>query len=50
MNCTCSRFDEDEGYKCEVTGDRCMFMFPNSKACAELFGEGPDAVNEALEN
>lgn len=50
MSCICSRFDIDEGYKCEVSGDRCVFLFPNSKRCAELFGEGPDAENEDLEN
>ena len=43
MSCKCSKYDMDEGYKCSVTGDRCVFMIPNSKACAEMYGEGPDA-------
>lgn len=40
----------DEGYKCSITGDRCVFMVPNSKRCTELYGEGPDAENEDLED
>jgi hypothetical protein len=36
----------DEGYKCSVTGDRCVFMIPNSKACWEMYGEGPDASKQ----
>ena len=36
--------DEWHGYGCEITGGACMFLFPNSKACAEQYGEGPDAV------
>lgn len=35
--------DEYHGWECEITGGACMFIFPNSKACAEQFGEGPDA-------
>lgn len=41
MSCSCSKFDPDEGFKCSITGDRCVFMFPNAKACYELYGEGP---------
>lgn len=38
------RYDPDTNrYSCSVTGDDCMFMIPDSKACAEMFGEGPDA-------
>lgn len=29
--------------KCSVSGDDCVFLIPNSKSCAEMFGEGPDA-------
>lgn len=35
--------DEWHGYGCNVTGDACMFLYPDSKACAEKYGEGPDA-------
>lgn len=41
MSCSCSKFDPDEGFKCSVTGDRCVFMFPSEEACYELCGEGP---------
>lgn len=46
MSCKCSKWDMDEGYKCSITGDRCAFMIPNSKRCAEEFGEGPDVNKE----
>ena len=45
MSCKCATFDPEEGrYSCSVSGDGCVFLFnPNSKRCAELYGEGPDA-------
>lgn len=46
MSCKCASWDSDRGNVCSVTGDGCMFMIPNSKACAEMYGEGPDADNE----
>lgn len=43
MSCKCAKYDEDEGrYYCEVTGNGCVFYIPNSKRCAEEYGEGPD--------
>ena len=42
MACKCAKFDEDNGWICDVSGDRCVFFIPNSKACAEMYGEGPD--------
>lgn len=42
--------DEWHGYGCEITGDSCMFLFPNSKACAEQYGEGPDAVEGGMDD
>lgn len=45
MNCKCSYpTDEFHGWGCKITGVECMFLFPDSKACAEKFNEGPDAV------
>lgn len=35
--------DEWHGYGCSITEGACMFLFPDSKACAEQYGEGPDA-------
>lgn len=45
MGCTSAR-----GTTCLVTGDRCMFLIPNSKACAEKYGEGPDANQNRCED
>jgi len=42
MSCKCAKWEDDDGYICDVTGSGCVFMTPNSKACAEKFGEGPD--------
>lgn len=35
--------DEYHGYGCSVTEGSCMFFYPDSKMCAEIYGEGPDA-------
>lgn len=44
MGCSAAiRTDEYHGWECEVTGGACMFLLPDSKACANMFGEGPDA-------
>lgn len=43
--------DELHGYGCEMTESACMFLLPDSKACAEQYGEGPDAEeNEEAED
>lgn len=50
--CRCAYItDEWHGYGCEITGGECVFLYPNSKACAELYGEGPDAeqLNDSSE-
>jgi hypothetical protein len=48
MACNASGgYDPDTNrFTCKVTGDDCMFMRPDSKACAELYGEGPDAADD----
>ena len=44
MSCKAATYDEDEGrYYCEVSGDQCMYLIPDSKQCAEDYQEGPDA-------
>lgn len=35
--------DEFHGWGCKITGGACMFLYPDSKSCAERYGEGPDA-------
>lgn len=43
MNCKCARIaDEYCGWKCTITDGPCMYIIPNSKKCAEEYGEGPD--------
>lgn len=42
--------DEYHGYGCSITEGPCMFLYPDSKACAEKYGEGPDAVCEEEES
>ncbi len=46
MSCKCASWNSDKGNVCSVTGDGCIFMIPNSKVCDEMYGEGPDVVNE----
>lgn len=42
--CKCaSQTDEWHGWKCSITDGPCEFLTPNSKKCAEEFGEGPDS-------
>lgn len=40
------RTDEYHGWGCKVTDGPCEFQFPSSKACAEIYNEGPDAVHD----
>lgn len=47
MGCRAATFDDDIGrFQCDVSGSECMYLFPDSKRCAEDYGEGPDAVSE----
>lgn len=47
MSCKCASFDSDScRWECSVSGDGCIFIIPSSKACAEIYGEGPDAEQE----
>lgn len=49
MACKCAkRTDQYHGWECEITEGACMFLIPNSKACAEIYGEGPDAAVEEI--
>ena len=40
--------DEWHGYGCDITGGACMFLYPDSKACAEQYGEGPDSIRTEI--
>lgn len=35
--------DQYHGWECAVTGGKCAFLVPNSRLCADEYGEGPDA-------
>lgn len=43
MACKCAKYDIEEGWKCEVSGDRCIYFIPDSIRCGREYGEGPDA-------
>lgn len=45
MSCKCSHYNGEGRYDCDVSGDECMFFSPDSKVCAVIYGEGPDADN-----
>ena len=45
MSCKSAKItDQYHGWECEISGGACMFLNPNSKLCAEEYGEGPDAI------
>jgi len=49
MSCKCAKYDSDEGrYYCSVSGDSCMYLIPSSKSCADMFGEGPDIIEQEV--
>lgn len=44
MACSAAKStDQYHGWECEISGGACMYLSPNSKQCAEEYGEGPDA-------
>ena len=44
LGCKCAHStDEWHGWECEITGGACVFIYPNSEACAKEYGEGADA-------
>ena len=50
MSCKCAiQTDEYYGWECEITGGACLFIVPDSKQCANKYGEGPDAELDELE-
>lgn len=50
MGCKCAiETDQYHGWECSITEGPCMYLYPNSKACAEEYGEGPDAEQEQEE-
>jgi len=37
MACKHAKFDEDNWYTCNITGDSCMFVVPNKDACDKRY-------------
>lgn len=51
MQCVSAKpTDQCHGWECRVTGGSCMFLIPDSKACAEIYGEGPDSDRRKCED
>ncbi|MFT8349227.1 hypothetical protein [Clostridium saccharoperbutylacetonicum] len=47
MSCICAVHDTYlDRYVCNINDEECMCSIPNSKVCAEQYGEGPDLVKE----
>lgn len=42
------RCEQYHGWECMITDGECVFLFPDSKLCAEEYGEGPDACSEEM--
>lgn len=43
MSCKAAyQTDEWHGWGCTITDGACVYLIPNSKQCAEEYGEGPD--------
>lgn len=44
MACKCAkRQGMFARYECKVTGDECVFLIPNARSCASIYGEGPES-------
>ena len=39
----------DGRWICALSGDCCVYLVPNSKRCAEEYGEGPDSDEGEVE-
>jgi len=50
MSCICALYDDEGRYNCSISGDSCIYLIPNSKRCAEEYGEGPGVEDEVEAN
>jgi hypothetical protein len=46
MGCSCAHMNRDGYRECEVSGDQCVYAFPNAWRCAQEWGEGPCVIPE----
>lgn len=48
-DCSCASYDDEDGrWQCGVSGDGCLYLWPDSKRCAKEYGEGPDSCSEPI--
>lgn len=45
MSCASALLIGNDKYLCNVHGRECLFWRPDSKLCAKVYNEGPDAVD-----
>ena len=51
MLCKCAKpTNQYHGWKCTISDGACMFSVPNSRACAEIYGEGPEVEYKKCED
>lgn len=41
-----SAYVHRDGWYCNMTDEKCEFLHPDSKRCAEMYGMGPDAQDD----
>ena len=46
MGCSCAHMNRDGYRECAVSGDQCVYAFPNAWRCAQEWGEGPCVIPE----
>lgn len=44
MGCKNAKFSIDDWYTCELTGDSCIFINPNSEECVRRLKEGANSI------
>lgn len=46
MSCKCNKYNIKNGRnECNIIGDECIFLIPDSILCGEIFGESTDTDN-----
>lgn len=50
MSCASALLNSEGGFRCSVSGNGCVFIAPDSKLCAAIYQEGPDAKRDKCED
>lgn len=45
MKCANALLLDDKKYLCGIHGTECLFWIPDSQLCAQVYNEGPDAID-----